>query len=291
MIRSRARNSAASQDTLSRPEGRRRKLLNKRRGVSPQAVICSALLCGGAFAYALSVSSDGDTLKMAQAASPASVQEAVVPVAATAEIAASPAAATATLRAARLAQATPAEEADRLRPIHGTDPRWASDVQPVKDGFDWKGRLGLSDDGSEIVTLDRPANPLIRKDAPSELAYAEPARKPASQQAAGSAEFNEAELVNARTTSAVNMRASGKKNATVITVLPGGAEILVAEGCQHWCPTIFEDKRGYVYKSYISLVDMETTASIRATAEEGSEAEPATEKARTVPQFDPQRLR
>lgn len=295
MIGSRAHNSAAFQDTSSRPDGKRRKLLNKRRGVSPQAVICSALLCGGAFAYALSVSSAGDSREVA-AASPAAVQEKVVPADAETQVAAQaeiPAAAT-PLRAARLAQAGPAESPEEFRPIHGSDPRWASDVEPVKDGFDWKGRLGLSDDGNEIVTLDGPTdgeNPLIAQDDQPALAYAAPVRKSASQQVTGSPDFNESELVDARTKSAVNMRAAGEKNATVITVLPGGAEIRVAEGCKHWCPTVFQDKRGYVYKTYIALVDMEATASIPAEPASEREAPPVAEKANTLPQPAPQRLR
>ncbi len=175
------------------------------------------------------------------------------------------------------------QTANSVAPIDAGDPRWAQDVEPVEDGFEWQGRLALSADGDDIVTLNNRrtgTNPLIRRSGePSELAYAAPERRPIREAAAEPAvEFSAEDLVDARTKSAVNMRSAGKKGASVITVVPGGAAVRVTQDCQHWCETVYQDKRGYVYKSYLTLVDMGSTASIRAERTPEQEEPAASDK-------------
>jgi hypothetical protein len=256
----------------------RRKLLNKRRGVSPQAILCSIILCGSAFAYALSVS-ENDAEPLAGAELAVAAEAAQEPEMTVASVQAAEAPLPETTRpapgrqledvAAKLRQpspdARPRPQPSLVRPIESGNPRFAHDVEPVEDGFDWEGKLARN--GNEIVTVSR-RNPLIaNRDQEPELAFAPPA--PKLRQAA--AEFSDDGLVSARTRAAVNMRSAAKKNAAVVTVLPSGATIRVAQDCQHWCPTVYKDMRGYVYKSYITLVDLGSTASIRRQKAEKTE--------------------
>lgn len=284
MYGSSAGNGAASGGSKAVPADRRRKMLNKRRGVAPQAILCSVLLCGAAFAYALSVTDDDPDSRgsvVAELTDPdtefsigsAQATEQKKPAVAT-PVAPLPE------RSARV-QARPAEKSTAVLPIETTDPRFAQDVEPVSDGFDWEGRMAVSENGDDIITVEdrsntRTANPLIQRKAEApELAYAQPSAGTRSEKDDVAApRFDVNELVDARTRSAVNMRASGKKSASVITVVPRGAAVRVAQDCQHWCPTVYENQSGYIYKTYITLVDMRSTASVPPTeaADENSQS-------------------
>lgn len=294
MFGSSARNSAASMDQVPVQTNGRRKLLNKRRGVGPGAIFCSVLLCGAAFAYAFSVTRSPDEGIASQeqiesvpaafadlsftAAHASGAQEKI-------ETFAEPEEPTASARrdksgdsALVVAQRAPRLQAQPVAAPPADDPRWAQGIEPVEDGFDWQGRVALSSDGSDIVTLDnrRPrTNPLIaqsKREVP-QMAYAEPVPAPQEKRVPDAApQFSADGLVPARTRDAVNMRAAGKKNASVITVVPRGAEVRVAQDCKHWCASVYADKRGYIYKSYITLVDNGSTASVRRQQEKAAQA-------------------
>jgi hypothetical protein len=49
---------------------------------------------------------------------------------------------------------------------------------------------------------------------------------------------------------AVNLRASGKKGAEVLGVVPAGATVSLF-GCEQWCEVSYDGRRGWVYKSFV----------------------------------------
>ena len=49
----------------------------------------------------------------------------------------------------------------------------------------------------------------------------------------------------------VNLRAGPDNDASVLSIIPAGADILAEDGCSHWCAVVHDGKAGYVYKSFI----------------------------------------
>ena len=50
----------------------------------------------------------------------------------------------------------------------------------------------------------------------------------------------------------VNMRSAGKSGSRVIQVIPSGARVTLAPGCQHWCKVSYNGRTGYIYKSFVN---------------------------------------
>lgn len=92
-----------------------------------------------------------------------------------------------------------------------------------------------------------PAPP--QQETSTETAAAMPAP---AEDAAPEATDEPADVRTARVKTAVNMRAGPENEATVLTVLPSGAEIGLVDGCKHWCEVTYDGRRGYVYKSFLS---------------------------------------
>lgn len=50
---------------------------------------------------------------------------------------------------------------------------------------------------------------------------------------------------------AANMRAAGRSGSAVIMVVPDGARVSIAPGCEQWCEISYNGRRGFVYKDFI----------------------------------------
>lgn len=55
---------------------------------------------------------------------------------------------------------------------------------------------------------------------------------------------------SAQIRSAVNMRSSPKKGASVLGVVPARSSVELIS-CQQWCEIVFNGKKGWIYKSYV----------------------------------------
>lgn len=86
--------------------------------------------------------------------------------------------------------------------------------------------------------------------APASRNAEQPSKQPSTSVAAAPA----AGMQRGVTNSAVNMRASPNRGATVIGVIPGRAQIEVQANCQ-WCAVNYQGKSGYIYRSFIRYSD------------------------------------
>lgn len=263
----------------------------RRSGVSPIAIAVSALICGSAFAYAVTrtgpeVPDSASASSVVEAKASASNQPAAEPDDPPATIDKRAPAGETVVREARVAPSpeTALETAAEPAPLAEDNPRWAQ--SPKADSIEWEGQVAVADSEAEIALLERKFSAETADtsaagpesgDGP-ELAYAavtkERERSNARREPA-EPEFGDISMVAARTKDFVNMRADRKKGAPVVTVVPEGAEVRIAEGCRGWCATEFEGKRGFIYASYLEFLDSRRTASI------GNEA-PVTSKASSL---------
>ncbi|MBX3597356.1 MAG: SH3 domain-containing protein [Rhizobiaceae bacterium] len=51
--------------------------------------------------------------------------------------------------------------------------------------------------------------------------------------------------------SAANMRAAARSGSSVLGVVPEGARVSIAPGCEQWCEISYNGRRGFVYKDFI----------------------------------------
>jgi len=178
--------------------------------------------------------------------------------------------------APRLARAAP-DLADRLRPLAVDDRRWgrtgtrqSADDEDIRRKLTEAGRrlkALMDDDGSGSDVAEADESPQLAYAAPDEPE--EPARA-----AADEADFGNIALTSARTRSAVNFRRAARKGAPVIEVIPGGAEIEVAAGdCPAWCPTVYNGRKGYIFRDYIQRASAAPARKPKAAAAPAREAE------------------
>ena len=59
-------------------------------------------------------------------------------------------------------------------------------------------------------------------------------------------------LLNAKIRKSVFLRAKPGSRAKVLTTIPSGASVQVAQGCEHWCAVTYDGQKGYVYKSFVT---------------------------------------
>ena len=57
---------------------------------------------------------------------------------------------------------------------------------------------------------------------------------------------------SATMTDAANMRAAARSGSAVLMVVPDGAKVSIAPGCEQWCEISYNGQRGYVYKDFVS---------------------------------------
>lgn len=178
-------------------------------------------------------------------------------------------------------------------PLHGDDPRWASnrEVANVKpDDIEWEGDVPVADTEAEVAALEKTLDsdittggissvkPLVPalsdellKKNPVELALVEPkepARKRSPERISEVPSFTNLSMVNGTTTDHVNMRVARKNGSTIITVVPNNSSIAVEANCRHWCATVFDGQRGYIYRRYFKY---ETEQSSDADADAASD--------------------
>ena len=65
-------------------------------------------------------------------------------------------------------------------------------------------------------------------------------------------EAAETNLLSAKIRKSVFLRAKPGSRAKVLTTIPSGASVKVAQGCEHWCSVTYEGQKGYVYKSFVT---------------------------------------
>jgi hypothetical protein len=84
----------------------------------------------------------------------------------------------------------------------------------------------------------------------------------------------------ARVTAAVNLRSSPRKGASVAVVVPAGSAVNVLT-CDGWCEVVYNGKKGWVYKSYLSGSKAKPQKAAKAAnspAAPTTAAQPATRK-------------
>lgn len=86
--------------------------------------------------------------------------------------------------------------------------------------------------------------------APAPTPAARPTPPANNQPSAPVAAASSAGMQSGVTNSAVNVRASPNRGATVIGVIPGQAQIEVQANCE-WCAVNYQGKSGYIYRSFI----------------------------------------
>lgn len=53
-----------------------------------------------------------------------------------------------------------------------------------------------------------------------------------------------------RTAKYVNLRAGPDNDADVLAIVPAKTEVLAEDNCVHWCATVYEGQKGYIYKTF-----------------------------------------
>ena len=62
-------------------------------------------------------------------------------------------------------------------------------------------------------------------------------------------------LENGWTTKAakhVNLRARPSNKGAILGIVPAGAELVMTENCGRWCAVIYDGKKGYVHRTFVT---------------------------------------
>ncbi|MCY6383392.1 SH3 domain-containing protein [Hoeflea prorocentri] len=62
-------------------------------------------------------------------------------------------------------------------------------------------------------------------------------------------------LVNAKTRKWVNMRSAPNNKARVLAVVPAQADIFADENCTRWCGVVYEGRKGFIYRTFITRAE------------------------------------
>lgn len=161
--------------------------------------------------------------------------------------------------------------------LHGANPRWAREAAVDTDASAQKRALlaayadddsnsgNLAQDASSandpfamIVTPDENSEPTVDLAAtvphvPLAAPRAERAREPVDNDPAPAkaATTGRALTGNTALNEAANMRAAPRSGSKVILVVPDGARVSIAPGCEQWCEISYNGQRGFVYKDFI----------------------------------------
>ncbi len=131
--------------------------------------------------------------------------------------------------------------------------------------------VDIAESEDDVVALEEKMNP----DLASAYASSEPDEEPIRPAAISAPSFTTSDLVAARATKWVNMRAKNNKYAAKMMVVPQNADIRSDPTCKHWCRVVYDGKLGYVYRTYIRFPGAATAAAKTAApakAEKNSEA-------------------
>lgn len=211
---------------------------------------------GGAFS---------STRPAVEAASAASTGTAQQPAATLADAIVEPAEAAETATAQQPAQPAPPQPASAtaeartdtadtalaadVEPLTPDDPRWAgasSRANPLtiaKNTPEAAGRTETAFAGDRYASVATTLPKAAAERTPDEQEQAEIGTSAPKASSAG--------MGTARIRTSVNMRSRGASGASVLGVVPTGAEVAIAEGCQHWCKIVYNGRTGYVYKSFV----------------------------------------
>ncbi|MCO5065545.1 MAG: SH3 domain-containing protein [Rhizobiaceae bacterium] len=168
--------------------------------------------------------------------------------------------------------------------LHGASPRWArvgssnspslSDRQALLAAYadDQADTIDVSTGTTvlpETVTPDDPFAMIVTPDENSEpsvelagTVLRVPAPAPRQSAAKEPDDDNDAPAPKVATTGralsdsstlneAANMRAAPRSGSRVLMVVPDGARISIAPGCEQWCEISYNGRRGFVYKDFI----------------------------------------
>ncbi len=273
----------------------------KRSGFLLVTTACLSALCGGAAAYALMASSDDPTpVRVASLDTSTFINTAISANTVSAKAAEDKAeqAAAETMAGERPTGAATADQtvevavADvsdgRLIPLGKNNPRWSDDLEPAIKREPRQGRaktveealrnVAIAETEEEVVALEEKMNPellaMVSPDAGDDPAGAVIAEEPISPVHVSAPVFATGDLVPARATRWVNMRADARKGAVKMMVVPEDSDILSDPDCQHWCRVVYDGRLGYVYRTYIRFPG---EGSVAASSEVPTETGAATE--------------
>lgn len=166
-------------------------------------------------------------------------------------------------------------------PLGFDDPRWSDGKSDRKMQIEESPavtalnaalkNVDIAESEDDVVALEEKMNSGVASAYAPEEVEEEPIR-PAGISAPS---FNTSDLVPARATKWVNMRAKNNKYAAKLMVVPQNAEIRSDPSCQHWCRVAYDGKLGYVYRTYIRFPGTVTAAAKTTTpakTEQNSEA-------------------
>jgi len=165
--------------------------------------------------------------------------------------------------------------------LHRANPRWAREAAATSGALAQKEALlaaytddesnsgnlaqGIASDASSgrdpfamIVTPDESSEPTLDLAAtvphvPLPAPRDERAREPVDDDPTPpkAATTSRALTENSSLNEAANMRAAPRSGSRVLMVVPDGARVSIAPGCEQWCEISYNGRRGFVYKDFI----------------------------------------
>jgi uncharacterized protein YraI len=164
--------------------------------------------------------------------------------------------------------------------LHKADPRWARDsassggsstqqeavvaayaddeAGSVDGSVSSQSVDGQNDPFAMIVAPDENTEPTVElagtvPHLPEPAPRDKPAREPSDEaRPAPKAAVTGRALTGSTTINeAANMRAAARSGSSVLMVVPDGARVSIAPGCEQWCEISYNGRRGFVYKDFV----------------------------------------
>ncbi|MGC4026956.1 MAG: SH3 domain-containing protein [Mesorhizobium sp.] len=180
--------------------------------------------------------------------------------------------------------------------LHGANPRWARETTANSNSLAQKQALlaayaddesnsgNLAQDASTandpfavMVTPDESSEPTVDLAAtvphvPLPAPREERAREPVDDDPTPpkAATTGRALSGNTSLNEAANMRAAPRSGSKVILVVPDGARVSIAPGCEQWCEISYNGQRGFVYKDFVGSGRAAAVAKPRAKTDTAS---------------------
>jgi uncharacterized protein YraI len=130
---------------------------------------------------------------------------------------------------------------DRINPLE-------TKSLPAPDPNDPFARIVTPDENSEPTVELAGTVPLVPAPAPRQDDALEPdTDKPAPKVAATGRALTDSTTIN----EAANIRAAPRSGSQVLAVVPDGARVSIAPGCEQWCEISYNGRRGFVYKDFV----------------------------------------
>lgn len=215
--------------------------------------------------------------KQAAPARPAPTAQ--VPAAAQAPAATQPRAPSARLTAA----APPPAEGDEL---HQADPRWARNAAAPRDSGETERKLesAYAEQGKDVRALRAEAaasgelaatgQPFAMLGSPEDEQIEleptvddVPSPAPRGQDAASDDDKPQVSGRTVTVNDGVNMRSAPRSGSGVLTVIPRGARVIAAPGCEQWCRVSYNGRSGYIYRTFIGAPKARTRRAAPARQE------------------------